>query len=41
MSRIGIKVALKRNKNVPVQHHAAIEELVRNHCEEKEKRAKS
>ena len=36
-----IKVALKRNKNVPAQHHAAIEELVRNHCAGKEKSEKS
>ena len=36
-----IKAALKRNKNVPAQHHAAIEELVHNHCAEKEKSAKS
>ena len=35
-----VKVALKRNKNVPAQHHSAIEELVRNHCAGKEKSAK-
>jgi transcriptional regulator with PAS, ATPase and Fis domain len=32
-----VKAALKRNKNVPVQHHWAIEELVRGHCAGKEK----
>ena len=36
-----IKAALKRNKNVPVQHHGAIEELVRDHYVGKEKSAKS
>ena len=36
-----VKAALKRNKNVPVQHHKAIEELVRVHCEGKEESAKS
>ncbi|MBT6740026.1 MAG: sigma-54-dependent Fis family transcriptional regulator, partial [Nitrospina sp.] len=36
-----IKAALKRNKNVPVQHHRAIEELVSDHYAEKEKSAKS
>jgi transcriptional regulator with PAS, ATPase and Fis domain/CHASE2 domain-containing sensor protein len=36
-----IKAALKRNKNVPAQHHEAIEELVRDHYVEKEKSAKS
>jgi DNA-binding NtrC family response regulator/CHASE2 domain-containing sensor protein len=36
-----VKAALKRNKNVPAQHHRAIEELVRGHCEGKEKSAKS
>jgi hypothetical protein len=35
-----VEVALKRNKNVPAQHHAAIEELVRNHYAGKEKSAK-
>ena len=36
-----IKAALKRNKNVPAQHHGAIEELVRDHYVGKEKSAKS
>ncbi|MBT5652246.1 MAG: hypothetical protein HOJ03_07100 [Nitrospina sp.] len=36
-----IKAALKRNKNVPAQYHGAIEELVRVHCEGKEKSANS
>jgi transcriptional regulator with PAS, ATPase and Fis domain/CHASE2 domain-containing sensor protein len=36
-----VKAVLKRNKNVPTQHHSAIEELVRNHCAGKEKSAKS
>jgi transcriptional regulator with PAS, ATPase and Fis domain len=36
-----VKAALKRNKNVPAQHHGAIEELVRDHYVGKEKSAKS
>ena len=36
-----IKAALKRNKNVPAQHHGAIEELVRDHYVGKEKSVKS
>ena len=36
-----IKAVLKRNKNVPAQHHGAIEKLVRDHYVEKEKSAKS
>ena len=36
-----VKAALKRNKNVPAQHHRAIEELVRDYCAEKEKSAES
>ena len=36
-----VKAALKRNKNVPAQHHGAIEELVRDHCVGKEKSEKS
>jgi transcriptional regulator with PAS, ATPase and Fis domain/CHASE2 domain-containing sensor protein len=36
-----VKAALKRNKNVPAQHHGAIEELVRDHYVRKEKSAKS
>jgi len=35
-----VKAVLKRNKNVPAQHHWAIEELVRNHCTGKEKSEK-
>jgi DNA-binding NtrC family response regulator/CHASE2 domain-containing sensor protein len=35
-----VKAALKRNKNVPVQHHKAIEELVRGHYDGKEMGAK-
>jgi len=33
----GVKVALKRNKNVPAQHHWAIEELARGYYGSKEK----
>ncbi|MDA0692792.1 MAG: sigma 54-interacting transcriptional regulator [Nitrospinae bacterium] len=36
-----IKAALKRNKNVPAQHHRAIEELVRDYCAGKEKSSES
>ena len=36
-----VKVALKRNKNVPAQYHKAIKELVRDHCEGKKEGAKS
>ena len=36
-----VKEALKRNKNVPAQHHRAIEELVRDYCAGKEKSEKS
>ena len=36
-----VKASLKRNKNVPAQHHRAIEELVRDHCAGKDKSAKS
>ena len=36
-----IQVALKRNKNVPVQYHYAIKELVKNYCDSKAVRIKS